>query len=190
MVFVGGGGSSYINVTQQSGNIGNLNVEEPCVQQWAQVVSSIHAECIDLRGNLHPATRMIAETWVDSSIDKEIYRCLPGSSLHVTIGEVVQSSRGLAGVYEGGQVLSCAPGEALRHYTDGVVKCAIADRVPDCTERENMRRYGTGDMFFSYAAQVCAVLAGTGNGLNYSQASGTLELSSSGFSGGVGNGGY
>jgi hypothetical protein len=188
MVFVGGGGSSYVNVTQSGGGFGALTVEEPCIEQWAQVVSSIHAECIDARGGVHPATRMIAETWVDSSMDKEIYRCLAGSILHVTIGDVVQSDHGLAGIYEGGQVFSCAAGEALRHYTNGVVRCAVADRVPDCTERENMRRYGTGDLFFSCMARVCAAPAASSR--NYSEAATTTEFSSTGFSGGVGGGGY
>jgi hypothetical protein len=27
--------------------------------------------------------------------------------------------------------------------------------VPDCTERTNLRKYGTGDMFFTYRAKVC-----------------------------------
>ena len=28
-------------------------------------------------------------------------------------------------------------------------------RVPDCTERTNLRKYGTGDMFFTYVTRVC-----------------------------------
>jgi hypothetical protein len=28
-------------------------------------------------------------------------------------------------------------------------------RVPDCTERTNLRKYGTGDMFFTYVSRVC-----------------------------------
>jgi hypothetical protein len=79
------------------------------------------------------------------------------------------------------------------------VRCAVADRVPDCTERENMRRYGTGDLFFSYQSRVCAVLAGTARtraysataGATYSAAgSGSLELSGMGLSGGVGQSRY
>jgi hypothetical protein len=27
--------------------------------------------------------------------------------------------------------------------------------VPDCTERNNLRKWGTGDMFFSYVTRVC-----------------------------------
>ena len=49
----------------------------------------------------------------------------------------------------------CAPQEALRYYKGGLLKCAPAVRVPDCTERTNLRKYGTGDMFFSYVARVC-----------------------------------
>jgi hypothetical protein len=28
--------------------------------------------------------------------------------------------------------------------------------VKDCTERTNLRKYGTGDLFFSYRSKVCA----------------------------------
>jgi len=27
--------------------------------------------------------------------------------------------------------------------------------VPDCTERTNLRKYGSGDMFFTYVSKVC-----------------------------------
>ena len=36
-----------------------------------------------------------------------------------------------------------------------MLKCAPAVPVVDCTERTNLRKYGTADMFFSYRAQVC-----------------------------------
>jgi hypothetical protein len=78
------------------------------------------------RGQLHPATRMLGETWIDSSIEQELYRCLLGATLRVAFGEVVQSSHGMAGVYDNGRILICGPGEALRHFTDGLVKCAPA----------------------------------------------------------------
>ena len=42
----------------------------------------------------------------------------------------------------------CAPHQALRHFKNGVLKCALAVPVPDCTERTNLRKFGTGDMFF------------------------------------------
>ena len=30
--------------------------------------------------------------------------------------------------------------------------------MPDCTERTNLRKWGTGDMFFTYVARVCMEL--------------------------------
>ena len=71
------------------------------------------------------------------------------------IGKVIQSSEGLAAGASSGQVLKCGAHEALRHYKDGLLKCAPAVPVVDCTERTNLRKYGTADMFFSYRAEVC-----------------------------------
>ncbi len=31
--------------------------------------------------------------------------------------------------------------------------------MKDCTERTNLRKWGTGDMFFAYRAQVCVAPA-------------------------------
>jgi hypothetical protein len=52
--------------------------------------------------------------------------------------------------------------------------------VPDCTERTNLRRYGTGDMFFSYRGMVCATSTRT------SSAAGA-DLSGMSLDGGVGD---
>jgi len=98
---------------------------------------------------------MIGDTWIDSGYEGEVARCIPGSHLKVVIGEVLQSDQGLAGTYDHGQVLMCADHESLRHFKDGMVKCAPSIPVPDCTERTNLRRWGTGDFFFSYRAKVC-----------------------------------
>jgi hypothetical protein len=109
------------------------------------------------------------------------------------IGEVLQSDQGLAGTYEHGQVLMCADHEALRHFKDGMVKCAPAIPVPDCTERTNMRRYGSGDFFFSYRAQVCVTenrSANAGGDMNATVAT-EAEVGGMSLDGGVGdNNGY
>ncbi|MEP6831479.1 MAG: hypothetical protein ABI963_14150, partial [Rhizomicrobium sp.] len=85
----------------------------------------------------------------------EVVRCIPGSHLKIMIGKVIQSSEGMAASTSSGQVLECGGHEALRHYKDGLLKCAPAVAVVDCTERTNLRKYGTADLFFSYRAQVC-----------------------------------
>ncbi|HYJ35969.1 MAG TPA: hypothetical protein VEV64_07425, partial [Rhizomicrobium sp.] len=94
-------------------------------------------------------------TWINNGYEGEIARCLPGSSLRVMVGSVMMSNQGMAVSLNDAQILSCAPGQAARHFKDGMLKCAVAQRVPDCTERTNLRKWGTGDMFFSYVSRVC-----------------------------------
>ena len=98
---------------------------------------------------------MLGDTWISASYEGEVARCIPGAHLKINIGKVVQSNEGLAAGISKGQMLECGPHEALRHYKNGMLKCAPAVPVPDCTERTNLRKYGSGDMFFSYRAQVC-----------------------------------
>jgi len=142
------------------GDIGNLSVEiaplaQPCTIQEATVVKAIHAICISDDGHEFPASHMLGDTWINASYEGEVARCLPGARLKIVMGKVTQSSEGMAAGTSSGQVLQCAAHESLRHYKDGVLKCAPAVAVPDCTERTNLRRYGTGDMFFSYRARIC-----------------------------------
>jgi hypothetical protein len=158
----GGGGGAYISDQgmYQGGNFA-VAVETPapaeqCVFQEATVVKAIHAECISAEGNHFPASHMTGATWLDASYEGEVMRCIPGSHLKVTVGEVVQSDQGMASSFTNGQQIECSEHEALRHYKDGMLKCAIEVPVPDCTERTNLRRWGTGDMFFSYRTKVCA----------------------------------
>ena len=110
-------------------------------------------------------------------------RCIPGSTLKVVIGDVVESDQGMVGTYASGQVLECGPREALRHYKDGMLKCAPAVPVPDCTERTNLRRYGESDMFFSYRASVCVSATRT-----TARETRDLELTGMTLDGGVGEG--
>ncbi|HEX4176793.1 MAG TPA: hypothetical protein VHY57_00070, partial [Rhizomicrobium sp.] len=127
----------------------------PCSFTSATVIKAIHAICVSADGHEFPASHMVGDTWISAGYEGEIARCLPGSALKVMIGSVVQSAQGAAVNTVHGETLSCAPHEALRHFKDGMLKCAIAVRVPDCTERTNLRKFGTGDMFFSYVSKVC-----------------------------------
>ncbi len=173
----GGGGAIAIAAVHSGG---------ACHMQEATVVKSIHAVCVSFEGREYAASHMIGDTWIDSGYEGEIARCIPGSHLKVVIGEVLQSDQGLAGTYDHGQVLMCAEHEALRHFKDGMVKCAPAIPVPDCTERTNLRRWGTGDFFFSYRAQVCVTSTTTADAATESTEVGGMSLD-----GGVGdNSGY
>ncbi len=155
VVFYGGGNYEYVTVNNHSGNISGIQTSQQCQMQEANVVKAIHAVCVSADGREFPASHMTGDSWLESSYEGEIMRCIPGSHLKVTIGDVVQSDQGMAGLYERGQVMECDDHEALRHFKDGMLKCAPAVAVPDCTERTNLRRYGTGDLFFSYRASVC-----------------------------------
>ena len=127
--------------------------------QYASVMKAIHAVCVAANGDEFPASHMVPDTWISASYEGEIARCIPGAHLKALIGDVLQSDQGMAGTYKGGMTLECGAHEALRHYKNGMLKCAPAVPVPDCTERTNLRRYGTGDMFFSFRAQVCVTSA-------------------------------
>ena len=160
-VMVGGGGwapeapQAFIG-----GDIGTLAVEAApvraqCTIEEATIVKSIHAVCVTADRHEFPASHMMGDTWISASYEGEVARCIPGAHLKINIGRVVQSNEGLAAGISRGQIVECGPHEALRHYKDGMLKCAPAVAVPDCTERTNLRKYGSSDMFFSYRAQVC-----------------------------------
>lgn len=163
------------------GDIGSLTTSQGCEMQEATVVKALHAMCVAEDGREFPASHMVPATFLDASYEGEIVRCIPGAHLKVTIGDVVQSDQGMAGTYEHGAVLMCADHEALRHYKNGMLKCEAALPVKDCTERTNLRKYGTADIFFSFRTKVCAVPA--------RQASqNPVELTGMTLEGGVGEG--
>jgi hypothetical protein len=177
-VTVYNGSYQDVHVVNQVGGEVSVSAQETCQVQEASVMKAIHAVCL-VGGREFPASHMLPETFIDSSYEGEVARCLPGAVLKVFVGEVVQSDQGMAGTYSHGQVLQCAPHEALRHYKDGMLKCAPEVPVKDCTERTNLRLYGTGDFFFSYRTKVCAAPA-------KSASAGAVELTGMPLDGGVG----
>ena len=143
-----------------------------CRFEEATVVKAIHAICVSPDGKEFPAAHMTGDTWINSGYEGEVARCLPGTELRAMVGSVAMSSMGMTTSMANAEVLSCGPGQALRHYKDGMLKCAVAEKVPDCTERNNLRKWGTGDMFFTYRTRVCA----TGGGAQASAASSSYQL--------------
>ncbi len=160
VVMGGGGWAPEAPTAFVGGDIGTLSVvtapvRQQCTIQEATVVKAIHAVCVSADEHEFPASHMLGDTWITSGYEGEVARCIPGSHLKISVGKVIQSAEGMAAGTSSGQVLICDAHEALRHYKDGLLKCAPAVPVPDCTERTNLRKYGTADMFFSYRAQVC-----------------------------------
>jgi hypothetical protein len=180
VVYSGGGYVADVTVNR-GGDIGNVETSQACEMQEATVVKAIHAVCVSANGQEFPASHMVGETWIDASSEGEIARCIPGSTLKVMIGDVVQSDQGMAGSYQGAAPIMCGEHEALRHFKNGMLKCAREMPVPDCTERTNLRKYGTGDLFFSYRTQVCITPGRTASARPADVGGMTLE-------GGVGSG--
>lgn len=180
VIVYGGGSYEYVNVRNNS-EIASVATSGRCEMQEATIVKSIHAVCVSAEGREFPASHMTADTWIDSSYEGEVARCIAGSHLKIVIGDVVQSDQGMAGLYSKGVILQCGEHEAVRHFKDGMLKCTPQLEVPDCTERTNLRKFGTGDMFFSYRSRVCAETV---------RSASSVELDNSALSGGVGDEGY
>ena len=177
-VTVYNGSYQDVRVVNQVGGEVSVSAEATCQTQEATVMKAIHAVCI-AGGREFPASHMLPETFIDSSYEGEVARCLPGALLKVFVGDVVDSDQGMAGTYAHGEVLECGAQEALRHFKDGMLKCAREVPVKDCTERTNLRLYGTSDFFFSYRTKVCAAAG-------QSAQAGQVELSGMALDGGVG----
>lgn len=154
-VVYGGGSFAEETVVNRGGELGEVHTAETCESQPATVVKAIHAVCVAESGEEFPASHMLGDTWIEASYEGEVARCIAGSTLKVMIGDVLESDKGMAGTYLHGEVLRCGEREALRHYKNGMLKCVPQVPVRDCTERTNLRKYGTGDMFFTFVTQVC-----------------------------------
>jgi hypothetical protein len=179
--------SESTTINQGGGFVGGavaVEAQQTCQMTEASVVKAIHAVCV-AQGQEFGASHMTRDTWIESAYEGEVARCIPGATLKVVIGDMVQSDQGMAGAYNNGTVLNCGPGEALRHYKDGMLKCAPAVPVKDCTERTNLRLFGTGDFFFSYRTQVCATSSRTAT-----SSTSDTEVSGMSMDGGVGTSSY
>lgn len=100
----------------------------------------IRAVCMDERGTPHPASRPDPEERVAPEFDGEIFRCMAGTWMQVTIGWRVDG----ADVWEDAFTLACEAGEALRHQPGGRVYCANEEPRRNCNERSLLRQYGPG----------------------------------------------
>lgn len=146
----GAGGSAFVSVEQPYPTaINGLNVESAAVAQVIQVPYEewrrfekrvvIQAVCIDDRNIPHPASQVRPDREVSGDYEGELYRCIAGSRLQVTIAEYLDRVS-----FDGGDILACEKGEALWHGRGGIVECRTQKRERDCNERSLLRRYGAG----------------------------------------------
>lgn len=100
----------------------------------------IQAVCIDARSVPHPASRLRPDRDVFDDYEGELYRCIAGSWLQVTLADY----EGGDVSFDGGDSLTCRQGEALYHGRGGLLECRPQTQERDCFERSLLRRYGAG----------------------------------------------
>lgn len=159
-VFVSGGGGYHSAQGVLPTAINQLNVEGgeetyletiteqiPVTEEFCEdefVMTSalrpIQAVCIDDKGVPHPASQVDASDRVPSAYSGEVFRCMAGTRMHVTMGHVVEGQAS----FEHGEAFGCRKGEALVHKTGGDLMCAPQVPARSCNERSLLRRHGPG----------------------------------------------
>lgn len=159
-VFIGGGGFAVGAAPVSSSSLGALNVqggeeriietiteqvpvtEETCLPQFTQVdvLRPVQALCIDDKGTPHPASRLTADEGVAENYNGEVFRCLSGTYMQVTLGQITNGNADFAQ----GETFSCQKGQALVHGPGGNLTCAPQRPQRNCNERSLLRRHGPG----------------------------------------------
>ncbi|MBV9993766.1 MAG: hypothetical protein JO127_01005 [Caulobacteraceae bacterium] len=102
----------------------------------------IQAFCFDDKEVPHPASQVFPDRDVEETYDGELYRCIAGTHMQVTIAHWSEHVS-----FEGGQTISCRKGEALYHvpgHGGGRLECRPQKPARDCNERSLLRRFGAG----------------------------------------------
>ncbi len=141
----GGGGGSMVG----PGPVSSVNLNTGGSQRQAYQATRtllqkvvIQAFCFDDKDVPHPASQVSPGRDIDEMYDGEVYRCIAGTHMQVTIAKWAQPIS-----FAGGQTLTCAKGQALYHYPGhGGGRLACRTQIParDCNERSLLRRFGAG----------------------------------------------
>ena len=103
---------------------------------------SIQAFCFDDKEVPHPASQVAPDREIGESYEGEVYRCIAGTHMQVTIAPWREQVS-----FEGGKTLACQKGEALWHaagHGGGQLICRPQIPARDCNERSLLRRFGAG----------------------------------------------
>lgn len=151
-IVVGGGGGFYSAQGVGATAIGELHVEgieetiteteEYCEDQISieTIVRPVQAVCVDDKGVPHPASQVDASDHIPTGYQGEVFRCMAGTSMQVTLGGVENGEASFAH----GETFACQKGEALVHHADGRLTCAPQTPQRSCNERSLLRRHGVG----------------------------------------------
>ncbi len=165
--FFGGGGGYYSNPGVSQSKITGLAIdggydtqlveeavrgtEEYCVDKIVDEYRTrpVQALCIDDRNTPNPASRVDGELSVDGNFNGELYRCVAGTHMQITLGEMIDGKAS----FDTGETFSCAKGEALYHSRGGVLQCRIQIAERNCNERSLLRKFGPGVKLVSVASK-------------------------------------
>ena len=147
-VFFSGGGAQVIAtpgfpVLQPIG-VGRSEMVRKAFTEKRSVFKQVivQAVCIDDRGAPHPASQIFPERDVAGHYRGEVFRCIAGSKLQVTIADFLGKVS-----FDGGETMACVKGEALFHE-NGTLTCRPATPQRNCFERSLLRRHGVGVKVF------------------------------------------
>lgn len=159
-VYVAGGGGYYSAQGVAPTAINELNVtggeetyletiteqvpsqEEYCEDEFviSKTLRPLQAVCIDDKGVPHPASRVDASDRVPAGYQGELYRCMAGTNMQVTLGHVEAGKAS----FKHGETFACRKGEALVHQRGGELSCTPQSPARSCNERSLLRRHGPG----------------------------------------------
>jgi hypothetical protein len=142
----GGGAASYIipgPISVVDLNVGGESERQAYEASRTRVEKVvIQAFCFDDKDVPHPASQVSPDRDIAEAFDGEIYRCIAGSHMQITIAPFTERLS-----FEGGKTLTCQKGEALYHVAGqggGRLECRPQIPARDCNERSLLRRFGAG----------------------------------------------
>lgn len=142
----GGGSASFISpgsVTAVNLGVGGGEEREAYESERTKMEKVvIQAFCFDDKDVPHPASQVQPDRDISESYEGEVYRCIAGTHMQVTIAPWREQVS-----FAGGQTLACLKGEALWHSAgEGGGRLVCKPQIParDCNERSLLRRFGAG----------------------------------------------
>jgi hypothetical protein len=141
----GGGSASYASPGAVTAvNLGVGAEEQEAYESERTKIEKvvIQAFCFDDKEVPHPASQVAPDREIDEAYEGEVYRCIAGAHMQVTIAQWREQVS-----FEGGKTLACQKGEALWHsagHGGGQLICKPQIPARDCNERSLLRRFGAG----------------------------------------------
>jgi hypothetical protein len=141
----GGGGGGFVSAAPvsllQGLNVGGDETRRTAYESSRTKIKKviIEAVCIDDKDVPHPASQVTPDRDIEDSYDGELYRCIAGSHMQVTIADYSGQVS-----FDHGQTMACLKDQALYHSPGGKVECAAQKPARDCNERSLLRRFGAG----------------------------------------------